>query len=301
MSPFASILLIALTRAELLERFRAPVLTQADGLVKVYAGCPEDLRREYQAPVARFAGDLVRKLYQGLAKRPVRFEQPGIVLHLGDVRTNLSEVAVSVATNGARVLTRIRLRSPGYADLDSLRLAIVKGFYRSVERRELSDAEAVAAFRRTDPVLRVRDERQKLEDWLSGCGTTNVEEGLALMRRVFAPGKASRRDVLIFASRLYLYPPQRDVRLAGRYESLSFREAVRLARTDLLTRLLACRKAEELPVLGGGRGDALTAAAEAYRLFLLSFAAGKDEAELEQLLDDADTKLNLAFEKAEKL
>lgn len=294
-----SILLLALTRAELLERFRAPVLTQADGLVKVYASCPEDMRREFQAPVARFAADIVQKLYQGLAKRPVRFEQPGIVLHLGDVRTNLAEVTTSVLTNDSRVLTRIRIWSPGYADLDHLRLEVVKGFYRSVEGRELTDAAAVAAYRHADPVLRVRDERQKLEDWLSGCGTTNAEEGLSLMRRVFAPGKASRRDVLIFASRLFLYPPQRDVRLAGRYESLSFREAVRLARADLLTRLLAYRKAEELPVLGGGRGEALTAAAEAYRLFLLSFAAGKDEAELEQLLDDADTKLNIAFEKAE--
>ena len=42
-----SLALLALTRAEILERFKAPVVTQSDGLVKVYANCPEDMRREF--------------------------------------------------------------------------------------------------------------------------------------------------------------------------------------------------------------------------------------------------------------
>ena len=66
----AGLVLMALTRAEIIERFRSPVVTQADGLVKVYADCPEDMRREFQSPIARFAADTVQTLYQGLAKSP---------------------------------------------------------------------------------------------------------------------------------------------------------------------------------------------------------------------------------------
>ena len=292
--------MLALTRAEIVERFRSPVVTQADGLVKVYAACPEDMRREFQSPISRFAADTVQTLYQGLAKKPVRFQQPGIVITVGDVRTNVTTVTAQATTNGNRVISRIRVVAPGYADLYRLRLEVIRGFYRSVEGRELSEDEAVAAYRHADPALRVFDERQKLEDWLNGCGTTNDEEGLKLMRRVFEPGKASRRDVLIFASRLFLYPPQFDARLAGKYDCLSFREAVRFGRTDPLTRLMAYLKANDMPVLGGGRGDELTAAAMAYRTFLLELAAGKkSEEELLDLLDDADTKLNVAFEHAQ--
>ena len=293
--------LLALTRAEIIERFKAPVVTQADGLVKVYAGCPEDMRREFQTPIARFAADTVQTLYRGLAKKPVRFEKPGIVITVGDIRTNVTTVTAHAVTNDNRVVTRIRVVSPGYADLYRLKLEVIRAFYRSVEGRELSEEEAVAAYRQGDPVLRVLDERQKLEDWLSGCGTTNDEEGLKLMRRVFQPGKASRRDVLIFASRLFLYPPQQDLRLAGKYSCLSFREAVRFAKIDPLTRLAAYYKANDLPVMGGGRGEELAAAAMDYRTFLLEFAkAEKSEQELLDLLDAADVKLNIAFEKTEK-
>ena len=296
----AGLVLMALTRAEIIERFRSPVVTQADGLVKVYADCPEDMRREFQSPIARFAADTVQTLYQGLAKKPVRFGKPGIVISVGDVRTNLADVVTSVTTNDGRVVTRLKVKAPGYADLYRLRLEVIRGFYRAVEGRELSEDEAVAAYRQAVPELRVYDERQKLEDWLAGRGTTDDEEGLKLMRRVFEPGKASRRDVLIFASRLYLYPPQRDVRLAGKYESLSFREAAKFGRIDPLTRLVAYQKANDLPVLGGGRGEELSAAAMAYRTFLLELAAAKkSEEELLDLLEAADTKLNVAYEKCE--
>lgn len=296
-----SLALLALTRAEILERFKAPVVTQSDGLVKVYANCPEDMRREFQSPIARFAADTVQMLYRGLAKKPVRFDKPGIVITVGDIRTNVTTVTSRALTNDSRVVTRIRVLSPGYADLARLKLEVIRAFYRSVEGRELNEDEAIAAYRHADPVLRVWDERQKLENWLSGCGTTNDEEGLKLMRRVFEPGKASRRDVLIFASRLFLYPPQLDLRLAGKYVSLSFREAVRFAKIDPLTRLVAYYKANEMPVLGGGRGEDLAAAAMDYRTFLLEFAkAEKSEDELLELLDAADVKLNVAFEKAER-
>ena len=297
----ATVLLFALTREEIIARFNAPAVTQADGFVRVYANCPEDMRREYQTPVARFAADTVATLYHGLAKRPVHFRKPGLILTVGDVRTNLTVVLSHAETNDARIVTRIHLPSPGYADLDRLRLELIKGFYRVLETNELSDAEAVTVWRHAVPELRVLDERQQLEDWLQGRGTTNDEAGLSLMRRVFEPGKASARDVLIFASRLYLYPPQADLRLAGKFTCLSFRDAVKYGRIDELTRQAARVKADDLQVFGGGRSAELSAAAGAYRAFLLAFAHGKASAEvLNDLLEVADEKLNLAFEKAEK-
>ena len=301
MPVLATILLMALTRAEIIERFKAPVITQADGLVQVYADCPEDMRKEFQGPIGRFAADTVQMLYQGLAKKPERFSKAGVQILVGDVRTNVTEVTAQVLTNDSRVVTRIRVKSPGYADLYRFRVEVIKAFYRSVEKRELSDAEAVAAYRHADPALRVFDERMKLEDWLAGRGTKDDEEGLRMMRKVFEPGKSSPRDILIFASRLYLYPPQYDLRFLGKYDRLSFSEAVRFGRIDPIVRLVAYQKALELPVLGGGRSPELTAAANAYQAFLLAFAKGEtDEKELKALLDTADERLNVAFEKTEE-
>lgn len=295
----STVLVMALTRAEILERFRAPVVTQADGLVQVYADCPEDLRREYQSPIASFAAETVKTLYQGQAKKPVRFDRAGILIHIGDVRTNVTEVTSQAFTNDNRVVTRIRVKAPGYADLYRLRLEIVRAFFRSTEKREVTEAEAIAAYRKGDPVLRIFDERMKLEDWLAGRGTRDDEEGIRLMRRVFEPGKSSPRDILIFASRLYLYPPQYDIRFLGRFDRLSFREAVRFGRRDPVVRLVAYRKALELPVLGGGRSPELTAAANAYQAFLFELAKGeRDEKGLKRLLDTADEQLNVAYEKS---
>ena len=295
-----AIVLLALTRAEIIERMRAPVVTQASGLVQVYAGCPEDMRREYQSPVARFAAETVAALYRGLRRRPERFQRPGIIVHIGDVRTNLTDVVARASTNGAGVVTRIYLKSPGFADLSRFRLEVVKAFYRGVEHRELSDAEAVAAYRSADPALRIADERARLEDWLRGrpTGLTD-EEGLALMRKIIEPGKASPRDVLVFASRLFLYPPGYDLRFAGSHDCLSFREALALAGTDPRVRLVALVKSREIPLFGGGRGESLAAAADAYRVFLEELAKGDRTAEeLRALLDAADVKLNVAYEEA---
>ena len=53
---------------------------------------------------------------------------------------------------------------------------------------------------------------------------------------------------------------------------------------------------------GGGRGEKLHAAAAAYAAFLLAFSEGGAEKEkLIEMLDDADVKLNVAFEAAKKM
>jgi len=294
----ALIAMLALTRAELLERFKAPIVTQAEGLVQVYADCPEDMRREYQMPIASFAAETVRHLYAGNALKPLRFKRAGIAIHVGDVRTNVATVIARTFTNGTHVVSRIYVVSPGYADLYRLKLEVIKGFFRSVKGEELTDEGAVAAYRAADPDMRIEDERSKLEEWLR-TGKGDDEEGLYRLRRIIKPGAASPRDVLTFAARLYLYPPQFDLKFVGGGDCMSFREALKLAKDDPRLRLLASVKANEMPVFGGGRGDRLKAAADAYMEFLRAFAANElEDAELEKLLEDAETKLNVAYEAA---
>ena len=122
---------------------------------------------------------------------------------------------------------------------------------------------------------------------------------IRLMRKIIEPGHASRRDVLTFASRLFLYPRTLDEKFAGRYDSLSFRDAVRFAKIDPRVRLVALFKANEMPVLGGGRGDDMTIAAERYAAFLRELAKGSlSEEDLFRMLDAADAALSAALEKA---
>lgn len=292
---FAVIAMLALTRAELVARMKAPVLTMSEGLVQVYADCPEDMRIEYQMPIARFAADAVELLYRGAGIRPRRFAAPGIMIHVGSVRTNLAEVVATVQTNGERVVTRIYAKSPGYVDRSRLCLEIAKAFNRAVCGRELDDAGAAAALRAASPRARAEDARNELEEWLRGEGGHDDEEALALMRKVIEPGRASHRDVLVFASRLYLYPETLDRPFVGGRTSLSFREAIEASANDPRVRLAAYLKSNELAVFGGGRGEDLASAAAAYTAFLREIVRGKlSQPELSSMLDSANDLLRRA-------
>lgn len=294
-----AVAMLALTRAEIVERMKAPVITKADGMVQVYADCPEDMRREFQLPVARFAADTVSTLRSGLSIRVVRRRSPGIVVHVGDVRTNVNDIVATVVTNEASVFTRIKVRAPAYADLQRFRLEVIKAFFRCERSQELSDEEARRVYRSADPVLRIEDERIALEDWFCR-GRGSDEEGLRLMRKILKPGFASRRDVLFFASRLFLYPPLHCQRFADGRDVVSFRDAVALSRRDPVVRLVAATRANTLPIFGGGRGQRLSDAAEAYRCFLLELAKGKATDEhLLDMLDEADILLNIAYDKSD--
>ena len=299
MGLLATVLLLALSRAELVERFKAPVLTQAEGLVKVYAACSSDVRREYQSPVARFAGETVTRLAGAARRRLTRATRPGIVLHLGDVRANRSDVVTRVTTNATQVVTRLFLPNPAQTDLEALRTEIVRAYFRVVEQRELSLEAAREAFRMTDPNYRIAGERRRLEGWLTRAEGPD-EAGFRLLYRVMTPGRLSRIEARVFASRLRLYPRTFDQLFMGLFRVLSFREAITCAKADPRIRLAAFDKANLLPVFGGGRGPDLPAATDAYRAFLLALASGeKSEDELKDLLETADTKFNVAYETAD--
>ncbi len=293
MSILASIFLFALTRAEMIDRLSASPTVVADGLIKVVPDCPSDMRKEYQQPIGRFAADTMEFLYQGRAVQRKRFSEPGIIIYIGDERLSNANV-VTMVKEGS---TRIYLPSPGYADINKFKLELVKGFALALEEKTLDDEGAIKYYRFADPVLRVADERESLEKWLRAEGELDNEEGMKLLRKVVEPGKASPRDLKVFASRLYLYPMNYGTPFLGKYSSLSFADAITKARKDPAVRLAAYKKSIEVLVYGGGKGEKLQAASEAYSKFLSAFAAGEaSRRELVKLLSEANTLLHLARE-----
>ena len=90
----AVIALLALTRAELVARMKAPVLTMTEGLVKVYADCPEDMRRDYQMPVARFAAE--RDILAAAREKLARLE----TMTDGDAQRLAREIAAALQELG---------------------------------------------------------------------------------------------------------------------------------------------------------------------------------------------------------
>ena len=298
---FVSILLLALTRADVLERFKAAPITKVDGLVRVIADCPADMRREFQEPVASFVADVCRTLYRADNARARKFDAPGIVVYVGDVRTNVAEVVVKPKTRAdGTVYTRIYLPAPAYSDVAKLRRETVKAFYLAVKGEAIDDAAAEKALRAADPALRIADEYAAIANWLEGGPSEGDDERyLEMMRSVLDPGVAYKPDVLRFASRLFFYPEVYGAPFCGRYDACTFQDAITLAAHDLRIRFLAIAKSSQVVAWGGGHGDELLAAAEAYSEFLRELAVfRKTPDELRALLDAADAKLKVAFDAA---
>ena len=289
-----AILFAALTRAELIDRFRAPRIVQVNGLVQVRADCGPDMRREFQLPIAGFAADICRRLYAAENLRERHFAEPGIVIVIGDVITNVTNVVSRSETRSDGTLwTRILVPSPGYADREVLTRSVTKGYYRAVHSQDLRDDEATERFRATFPELKVEDDYRRLEEWYAGKrGKEDDEEYLKLQRSVLQPGVASKHDVEIFASRLFLFPEFFDQPFVGLFDCVSFREAIKMARLDPRIRYAAHLKVPEVVLYSGGRGVKMSAAGLAFAEFLKDlFAYKKSEAELSAELDIAETLL----------
>ena len=152
-------MLAALTKAEIIDRFKAAPVTQLDGLVQVYGDCPADMRRDFQLPVASFASDVCRRLYAAGNRKPVKFREAGIIIRIGDVRTNLTDVVARPATrDGGEKFTRIYLPSPSGADLRKFRLEVVRAFYRAVDGRRGEDGRRLPQAHEGRPSAGCRDE-----------------------------------------------------------------------------------------------------------------------------------------------
>ena len=124
------------------------------------------------------------------------------------------------------------------------------------------------------------------------------DERLArLARSVLEPGRCGVWELDFFSSRLMLYPPYFDVKFLNGGSACTFSEAIEAGESNLLVRATALLKSREVPLYSIGRGDGLKAAADAYTRFLLGVAAGEDRKKLEQLLKNADSRLEAEYEK----
>ena len=114
------------------------------------------------------------------------------------------------------------------------------------------------------------------------------------------PGNCGLFELDIFASKLFLYSPTFDVKMCGGRAACSFREALDENGSNLMVRAAAFLKSREIPLYAIGRGDELQATAAAYERFLLGIAAGEERAKLEDMLNTADARLEVAYEKRRK-
>lgn len=294
-----AILFAALTRAEIIDRFRAPPIVQVDGLVQVRAECNAEMRRQFQLPIAGFAADICRRLYAAENLRERHFAEPGIVIVIGDLVTNVTNVVTRSETRADGSLwTRILVPAPGYADRAALTLSVTKGYYRAVHSQDLSSKAALESFRATYPEMKAEDEYQKLQEWYDGKrGKEDDEKFLKLQRAVLQPGVATKHDVEIYASRLFFYPTTFEDKFCGKFDCVSFREAIPLAKIDPRLRLAAYRKIQEVMLFASGRGEKMSAAGVAYAAFLNElYKYEKTEAELTALLDAAEIVLKGVLE-----
>lgn len=293
------LLLAALTRAEVIERFRASPVTQAAGLVQVWGDCSKETRREYQLSVAGFAGDLVKSLFAARNQALPSFATPGIVLRFGETETPETNVLYRAMTreNGA-AYALVGLPDVAHADLAALRRAVVRGFSRAVDGRDIDEKEAEALYRAAVPELRLADRYADLRAWRAGeRPPADDEKYLKLQRSVLAPGRATEDDVLLFAARLHLYSSAFGDGFGGVGDGCSFAAAIPLARTNAYVRLAALEKARVLNILGGGHGPKFDEAVKAYQVFLLELARGElAEEELRACLAEAEGKLKGTLE-----
>lgn len=294
MTLLATLLVAALTRSEIIERMRQPPMLMTEGLVEVIADCPTDMRREYLRPIASFLDELCRKIAGGSKLTLSRRDEPGIIVFLGDVRTNLTDVIVRPEKRADnQYVTRIYLPAPGFADVERTRLETVKAFFRAVQGEVIDDETAKARLVASDPALRVDEEYASLAAWERGERMPQEDAYyLKLARRVLEPGVARVSDVLRFSSRLMLYPKVYALPFCNKYDACDFREAITLVMSDPRVRLAAMEKAPEIVMYGGGRSPELLAAANAYSEFLLDLARLKKKPEeLISQLDAADRLL----------
>jgi len=282
----ALLLLCALTRAEIIERFTAAPVVMVDGLIEVAGTCSPEIRREFQLPVAGYAAEVSRSLYASACEKPMRFAQPGIVIHLGEITTNVTNVVSRVQTRkDGTSYTKIYLPAPGYADRAALTRAVARAHFLAVKGERLTDEQAWHRLIACNPELRADETCRRIHDWSERgiyADGMDDEQYLTLARKVLLPGRLTEYERTTFASRLYLYPPCYDAPFCGRYTSLDFPTAIKLRKRDPRIRLAAYIKARQVLIFGAGRGPGLQEAANAYAAFLNEL--GRDELEDGELL-----------------
>lgn len=105
------------------------IATGANGLVEVVAADVPGDPVGFRLPILQFTTRLVRDVERVYGLEMPRGEV-GLLIHAQDGTTNDVRVISRAGRRGGAAITHIWLPSPGFSDLEALRYAIVKGYFR---------------------------------------------------------------------------------------------------------------------------------------------------------------------------
>ena len=172
-----------------------------DGFIRVVAY--DNLRDEmgFRRPILGFAGNLIDSISKAFHVKRVKVKEPGLIIYAMDGRTNDTRVVVNPETrsNGSKVV-KIFLPSPGYSDLDDLRIGIAKSFVGA----DMPDWFLQGVLRCTDDETRRADTRFVLELWSDGrlpffpalCTDLRVGKGKAAALPGYVAGWVKEKKIL---------------------------------------------------------------------------------------------------------
>ena len=181
--------------------FAPKAATSSDGFIRVVAN--DDPRDEvgFRLPILAFAGKTVDALAKAFNLKRERVQEPGLVIYAMDGRTNDTRVILRSETrrSGTRVV-KVFLPSPGYSNLDELRICIARSFLGD----ELPDWVLQGVIRSENDATRRADERFVLGLWSDGrlpffpalCTDLRVSKGKAAALPGYIAGWIRERKLL---------------------------------------------------------------------------------------------------------
>lgn len=117
----------------------------AEGFVEVVAADVPGDPVGFRLPILQFTTRLLRDIERVYGLNMPRGEV-GLLIHAQDGTTNDVRVISRVGRRGNSAITHIWLPSPGFSDLEALRFAIAKGYFRSwIDRNHPGNATRPAA------------------------------------------------------------------------------------------------------------------------------------------------------------
>ena len=105
--------------------------TSADGLVRVVASDVPGDEIGFRAPILNFAMREIRAIARTYSIDAPSAKEPAIVIYAMDGRTNDTRVVSRARRRKGGTATRIWLPSPGYSDLELLRVAVATAYLRA--------------------------------------------------------------------------------------------------------------------------------------------------------------------------
>lgn len=197
---------------EIWDRLPKAVMS-TDGFVRVVANDNPRDEMGFRRPILAFAVNEIDSLSKAFGIERVKVAAPGLVIYALDGRTNDTRVVVRTETrNDGGKVSKVFLPSPGYSDLDELRMAVAHAFLGP----DLPKWVVQGALRCRNEDARRADIRMVLELWHAGklpffpalCTDLRVAKGAAAALPGYVAGWMLERK---------LFPELRTRRWDGRW------------------------------------------------------------------------------------